>query len=48
MAQSAVNNVVNNVPIGTGVTGSMLEESTSWFGGSDKTDYPSVDKPRKI
>ncbi|EBF4925480.1 hypothetical protein A0P87_23830, partial [Salmonella enterica] len=47
MAQSAVNNVVNNVPIGTGVTGSMLEESTSWFGGSDKTDYPSVDKTKK-
>ncbi|ECB1040883.1 hypothetical protein EU237_23065 [Salmonella enterica subsp. enterica serovar Schwarzengrund] len=47
MAQSAVNNVVNNVPIGTGVTGSMLEESTSWFGGSDKTDYPSVDKIKK-
>lgn len=43
MAQSAVNNVVNNVPISTGVTGSMLEESLSWFGESKKTDYPTFD-----
>ncbi|EBQ8239909.1 hypothetical protein B5591_22605 [Salmonella enterica] len=43
MAQSAVNNVVNNVPIGTGIAGRMLEESTSWFGQSKKTDYPTLD-----
>lgn len=48
MAQSAVNNVVNNVPIGTGVAPRMLEESTSWFGDSDKTDYPSLDKVNKL